>query len=102
MDSTMNPKVKTMEFRKSWGVLLGEQHFRGRRVCWNSKMGLGQVTSGSIIHMDLHKTNNKLISAKFEHFWCTNEPWANTDYQDSPHPELGGSHHLPPYSIFYA
>jgi hypothetical protein len=25
--------------------------------------GLGQVISGSIIHMDLHKPNNKLVSA---------------------------------------
>jgi hypothetical protein len=25
--------------------------------------GLGRVTSGSIIHMDLHKPNNKLVSA---------------------------------------
>jgi hypothetical protein len=25
--------------------------------------GLGQVTSGSIIHIDVHKPNNKFISA---------------------------------------
>jgi hypothetical protein len=25
----------------------------------------------------------------------------NTDKQDSPWPELGGSHHLPPYSILW-
>jgi len=25
----------------------------------------------------------------------------NMDTQDSPRPELGGSHHLPPYSILY-
>jgi len=25
------------------------------------RWGLGQMTSGSIIHTDLHKTNNKLI-----------------------------------------
>jgi len=31
-----------------------------------------------------------------------NEPWANTDSQDSPRPGLGGSHHLPPYSILCA
>jgi len=30
------------------------------------------------------------------------EPWANMDSQDSPWPGLGGSHHLPPYSILYA
>jgi hypothetical protein len=50
--------------------------------------------------MDLHKPNNKLVSAYLKHFWCTNEPWTNTDSQDSPQPELGGNHHFPPYSIF--
>jgi len=30
------------------------------------------------------------------------EPWANIDSQNSPWPELGGSHHLPPYTIICA
>jgi len=34
-------------------------------------------------------------------FWCTDEPRANTDSQNSPQPKLGGSHHLPPYSILF-
>jgi len=55
------------------------------------------MTSRSIIHVNLYKPNNKLISAKLEHFWCTDEPRANTDSQDSPRLELGGSHHLAPY-----
>jgi hypothetical protein len=71
-------------------------------VCWSSKMGLGRTTSDSIIHVDLHKLNNKLVSAELKHFWCTNEPWANTNSQDSPWPGLGGNHHLPPYSILCA
>jgi hypothetical protein len=37
-----------------------------------------------------------------EHFWCMDEPWANTDSQDSRQPKLGGSHHLPPYNILWA
>ncbi len=37
-----------------------------------------------------------------EHFWCTDKPWANIKSQDSPRPGFGGSHHLPPYSIFCA
>jgi hypothetical protein len=65
-------------------------------------MGLGQATRRLIIHMDMHKPNNKLISAWLEHFWCTYEPWANIDSQNSPWPELGGNHHLPLYSILYA
>jgi hypothetical protein len=44
-----------------------------------SGWGLGQVTSGSIIHTNLHKPNNKLVSAWLEHFWCANEPWAYMD-----------------------
>jgi hypothetical protein len=65
-------------------------------------MGLGRTTRGSIIHTGLHKPNNKLVSAKLKHFWCMDEPWANTDWQDLPHLGLGGSHHLPPYSILCA
>jgi hypothetical protein len=34
------------------------------------RWGLGRVTNKSITHMDLHKPNNKLISAYLEHFWC--------------------------------
>ncbi len=40
------------------------------------------------------------------HNWSTfgtqNEPWVNMNSQDSPRPKLGGSHHLPPYSILCA
>jgi hypothetical protein len=57
-------------------------------------MELGRTTSSSIIHANLHKLNNKLVSAKLEHFWCMDEPWVNMDSQDSPHPKLVGSHHL--------
>ncbi len=60
------------------------------------------MTSKSITHIDLHRPNNKLVSVKLEHFWCTDEPWTNTDSQDSPRPELGASHHLPPYIILCA
>jgi hypothetical protein len=48
------------------------------------------VTSGSIIETDLHKPNNKLVSAWLKHFWCMDEPRAYTDSQDSPQSELGG------------
>ncbi len=34
-----------------------------------------------------------------KHLWCQNKPWATSDSQDSPRPRLGGSHHLPSYSI---
>jgi hypothetical protein len=60
------------------------------------------MISSSLIHMDLHTPNNKLVSVESEHFWCTNEPRANTNSQDSPRPGLGGGHHFPPYSILCA
>jgi hypothetical protein len=65
--------------RRSWGMLISSQHFGGRGVCWNSGMRLGRAISGSIIHMDLHKPNNKLVSVELEHFWCTDESRANMD-----------------------
>jgi hypothetical protein len=61
---------------------------RVRALGW----GLGRVTSTSITHVDLHHPNNKLVSAQLEHLLCTDEPQL----------ELGGSHHLSPYSILCA
>jgi hypothetical protein len=66
------------------------------------RWGLWWVTSKSIIHMYLHKPNNKLINAYLEYFWCMDEPRANTNSQDSPWFGFGGSHHLPPYNTLYA
>jgi hypothetical protein len=55
-------KGEDNERKRSWGAFLGSQHFGGRGACWSFKMGLGRLTSNSIIHMDLHKPN-KLVSA---------------------------------------
>jgi hypothetical protein len=49
--------------RRNWGALPGSQHFAGRGVCWSFEMGLGRLISNSITHTDLHKPNNKLVSA---------------------------------------
>jgi hypothetical protein len=61
-----------------------------------SGWGLRGVTSKSIVHMNLYKPNNKLVSVWLKHFWCTNEPHAYTNAQGSPRLGFGGSHHLPP------
>ncbi len=60
-DSNVNPKVKTTErvgvqslARNTLGV-----EGRARAPLW----GLGRMTSRLIIHMDLHKPNNKLVNA---------------------------------------
>ncbi len=100
MDSTMSPKVKTTE-GEGVGVLPSSQHW-GKRACWSSEIGLGRVTSISIIHTDLHKLNKKLVSAKLKHFWCMDESRINMNSHNSPWFGLGESHHLPPYSILCA
>jgi len=45
------------------------------------------------------KPTNKLVSFHSEHSWCWDKPRATLDSLDSPWLGLGGSHHLPPYSI---
>ncbi len=62
MDSTVNPKLEIMKRRVGASSLvhntLGlEGH--AEALGW----GLGRVTSKSITHTDLHKPNNKLVSA---------------------------------------
>ncbi len=54
--------------KRSWGALPGSQHFGGKRVCGSFGMGLGRTISGLIIHMDLHKPNNKLVTTELKHF----------------------------------
>jgi hypothetical protein len=100
-NSNASLKIKTME-EKGVGVRsLVHNTSRVEGLVRTSGWGLGRVTSGSIIHMDLHKFNNKLISAWLEHFWCMNKLCTYIDSQDSPWPGFGGSHHLLPYSILY-
>jgi len=48
---------------KKWDALLNLQHFGGKEARWSSEMGLKILTSISITHTDLHKLNNKLVSA---------------------------------------
>ncbi len=101
-DSNASPKVETMK-EEGIGVhslacnTLGvEGHVEA--LGW----GLGWMISGSIIHKNLHKPNNKLVSAWLEHFCCIDKPRAYIDSQDSSRFRLRGGHYLPPYSILYA
>jgi hypothetical protein len=58
----MNSKVKTTK-GKGVGVRSLARNTSGEEGCVGViGRGLGQVTSGSIIHMDMHKPNNKLVS----------------------------------------
>jgi hypothetical protein len=47
---------------------------------------MGTITSDQhvIIHMHLHKPNDKLVNVWLEHFLCMDEPCAYMDSQDSP------------------
>ncbi len=62
-DSNASPKVKTTKEEGitvcslTYSILGVEGHLRAL------KWGLGQVTSESIIHMNLKKPNNKLVNA---------------------------------------
>jgi hypothetical protein len=47
------------------------------------------------------KPTNKLVSTPSEPLLVLGQATGNTDSLDSQQPGLGGSHHLPPYSILY-
>jgi len=49
--------------KKSWGMLHDSQRFGGKGVYWSSEMGLGRLTCKSLTHTNLHKPNNRLVSA---------------------------------------
>jgi len=74
-DSNANSKMKTM--KKKVGVHSLVYNTLGVKGCAKALgWGLRRMTSKSIIHMDLHKLNNKLVSVRLEHFWCTDKPHA--------------------------
>jgi hypothetical protein len=62
-DSNANFKMKTMEEKKFGVHSLACSSSGVQKACWSSGMGLEWMTSEWIIHMNLHKSNNKLISA---------------------------------------
>jgi len=73
-----------------------------RGACWKLRDRLGRGTSlfnYAVLHPNL---TNKLVRIHSAPFWCWDKPRANLDSLDSPRPGLGGSHHLPPYSILYS
>ncbi len=63
MDSTTSPKVKIKEGEGVGALSLTHSTSGVEGACWSSEMGLGRLTSNSIIHTNLHKPNNKLVSA---------------------------------------
>jgi hypothetical protein len=68
-------------------------------VCWKLRDRQGRGTS-LLNYTVLHPNpTNKLVKTHFAPFWCWDKPRAILDSLDSPRLGLGGSHHLPPYSI---
>jgi hypothetical protein len=69
----------------------------GRAESSGIRLGRGtSLLSYSVLHPN---PTNMLVRTHFAHFQCWDKPWANLDSLDSPRPGIGGSHHLPPYSI---
>jgi len=66
--SNVSPKVETLEEERIrvCSLLRNTSEIKG---C--PRWGLGRMTSESIIHMSVHKPNNKLVNAWLGHFWCT-------------------------------
>ncbi len=52
-----------------------------------------------LLHDPASKTNPELVRIHSALIWCWDKPRATLDSLDSPRLGLGGSHHLPPYSI---
>jgi hypothetical protein len=63
MDSTINPKVKTMEGEGIGACSLTHNISMVEGHVGTPGWGLGRLTSKSITHTNLHKPNNKLVSA---------------------------------------
>jgi hypothetical protein len=63
MDSIVSPKGENNERIKGWGMLFSLWHFGVERHVGTPGWELGQVINRSITHTDLHKLNNKLVSA---------------------------------------
>jgi hypothetical protein len=69
----------------------------GRGACWGSGIRLVRVTSFSyLLDLASNQPTSWLVPI-LEH--PKDKPRATLDSQDSPWSGLGGSHHLPPYSI---
>ncbi len=97
--SNVSLKMKTMKDERVGVRSLVHNILRVKEHVKVMKWVLGRGTSGSIIHTNLHKLNNKLVSAWLKHHWRTYEPWTYTHSQNSPWPKLGESHHLCFYNI---
>jgi hypothetical protein len=105
-DALPSPEVKPLEGSLMWSCGIGTQkgtpdfqHYRGVEGHARSPgIRLGRGTSRS--SLNLHpKTNHTGLVSHFETPLGVGTSHGHFGPQDSPRPGLGGSHHLPPYSI---
>jgi hypothetical protein len=83
-DSNASPKVETIKEEGVGVYSLARNTLKVGGHVGAMGWGLGRVIGMSIIHTNLYKPNNKLVSAWLEHFWCIEEPQVYTNSQDSP------------------
>jgi hypothetical protein len=63
MDSNVSPKVKPTKGKGIGMRSLTRSTLKVEGRVGTPRWGLGRMIKGSIIHTDLHKLNNKLVSA---------------------------------------
>jgi len=74
------------------------QHYKGVEGRARSLgIRLGRGTSRSSLNLHPKQTTKWLVHIR-EHPWVLGQATSTLDYK-TPRPSLGGSHHLPPYSI---
>jgi hypothetical protein len=69
-----NPKVKTTKGKGVGERSLAHNTSRVEGCVGAPGWGLERMTNNSITHTNLHKLNNKLVSAQLEHFLYTEKP----------------------------
>ncbi len=92
------PKQKIAEEGGVGARSLAHNTLRGRGACWSSGMGLGRINklhSLTRAYTQPTQSGQCIVGAPL----VLRQATSNTDTQDSSRPRLGGSHHLPPYSI---
>ncbi len=94
-ESKQNTTKKEIETRS-----LTHNTLRGKGACWSSGMGLGRVNKLHSLTQACTKPTQGgqcIVGALL----VLGRIAGNMDTQDSSQLELGGSHHLPPYSILF-
>ncbi len=77
------------------------QHQKGQMGVLRLRDGIRKRNKLYLVTQTYIQPTTSWLVHFLEHPWCQDEPWVTLDSQNSPQPGLGGSQHLPPYSILY-